>query len=144
MNGLTLDGEGIKQILPHGEPFLFLDEASIDGEKVTGYYRLTGEEDFLKGHFPNNPIMPGVLILEALMQLGALLILQKNKKREIFVIAMDKVKFRAPVVPGAQLILKAKPLFMKENKGRMRGEAFVGEKLVCEGIFSCLIRSEPL
>jgi len=139
---LTLNSEEIKEILPHREPFLFLDEASIDEEGITGYYQTTGEEDFFKGHFPEDPIMPEVLILKALVQAGTLLILQKNKRKKIFVTTVDKVKFRTFVVPGNQLILKVKPLLIMEDKGKMLGTAFVKEKLVCEGTFSYLIPPE--
>ncbi|MFZ2447389.1 MAG: 3-hydroxyacyl-ACP dehydratase FabZ [Syntrophobacteraceae bacterium] len=126
----------IKKILPHRYPFLFVDrilECGNDG--VVGIKNVTGDEPFFQGHFPERPIMPGVLIVEAMAQTGGILaytIAPQYKDNAIYFIGIDKVRFRRPVVPGDQLVMKLKVLKQRGGLFKMRAEAFVDDQLAAE------------
>ncbi len=135
---MEISHEEIQKILPHRYPFLLLDrilEFTVN-EKVVGLKNVTVNEPFFQGHFPGNPIMPGVLIVEAMAQAGGVLAFksmpQHIGKSLIYFLAIDKVKFRKPVVPGDQLILKLMVLRRGEKVWKMQGKAFVRENLVAE------------
>ena len=133
----TMDILAIQAVLPHLYPFLLVDRVdSLTGEKIVARKMVTGNEPFFQGHFPGNPIMPGVLILEALAQAGALLAAPQvgfdPSRDAIFLMSMDKVKFRKPVVPGDALVLEVVPLRKGEAVWKMRGEAKVGDMVVAE------------
>ena len=138
---LPLYYEDIIKILPHRYPFLMVDRIiEMEPEKrVVGIKNVTANEPFFRGHFPIHPIMPGVLIIEAMAQVGGVLAclsvdgsVDKEKQTPVFFMSMDKVKFRKPVVPGDQLRLEAEALRTGRSIWKMAGKAFVENTLVAE------------
>jgi 3-hydroxyacyl-[acyl-carrier-protein] dehydratase len=131
-----LDMEQIQEIIPHRYPFLLVDRVLEikDDTIIRGYKNLTANEHFFQGHFPGKPIMPGVLIIEALAQLGAVYILAKpeNQGRIAFFMTIENAKFRKPVVPGDRLDLELTILKMKSSFGKVRGVASVNDQVVAE------------
>jgi len=126
----------IMEILPHRYPFLLVDRIlERTREEIVGLKNVTMNEPFFQGHFPGHPIMPGVLIVEAMAQTGGILAFSlspKNERNVVYLAGLDKVRFRKPVRPGDQLILKLKLLKQRGPVFKMRGEAFVGDQLVAE------------
>ncbi len=132
-----LSKEEIKEIIPQREPFLMIDkvEEYIPGESAIAYKEVKAEEWYFKGHFPGNPIMPGVLITESLAQTGAIAILslEKNKGKNALFGGIDKMKFKKMVVPGDQLKLAVKIIKQKGPIGVGEAIATVGEQVVAKG-----------
>lgn len=138
---LPLKYEDIIKILPHRYPFLLVDKV-IEmemGKRVVGIKNVTANEPFFEGHFPGNPIMPGVLIIEAMAQVGGVLarlsvpdVMEREDMGEIFFVSMDKVKFRKPVVPGDQIRFENEALRTGGRIWKMAGKAFVDGELVAE------------
>jgi 3-hydroxyacyl-[acyl-carrier-protein] dehydratase len=138
---LPLLYEDIIKVLPHRYPFLLVDcirELELH-KRVVGIKNVTSNEPFFQGHFPGRPIMPGVLIVEAMAQTGGVLarlsvpdVLDKAGGGTIFFMAIDQVKFRKPVLPGDQLVLELIALRTGSRVWKMAGKAFVGEKVVTE------------
>ncbi|MDI6703980.1 MAG: 3-hydroxyacyl-ACP dehydratase FabZ [bacterium] len=126
----------IQRLLPHRYPFLFVDEIrEIEiGKRIVGIKNVTLNEPYFQGHFPGRPIMPGVLIVEALAQTGGVLLLseEKNRGKFVYFVGIDNVKFRKPVIPKCQLRLEVWPLKIRRTMGKMRGVAYVGDDLVAE------------
>lgn len=131
-----LDVNEIKKILPHREPFLFIDKIiSLEkGKHATGIKNLTINDYFFKGHFPEKPVMPGVLIVEAMAQVGGVMMLapEENRGKLAFFLAADNIKFRKTVLPGDQLVLDVTAGKIKTKTGQVHGKAFVDGKLVAE------------
>jgi UDP-3-O-[3-hydroxymyristoyl] N-acetylglucosamine deacetylase/3-hydroxyacyl-[acyl-carrier-protein] dehydratase len=135
--GIVFDINAIQKILPHRYPFLLVDKIiHLElNKKVIGVKSVTINEPFFQGHFPGQPIMPGVLIVEAMAQVGGIMLLNSLENGEdklVYFMQLKNVKFRKPVVPGDQLIMEAD---MVQQKGRvvvMKTKAFVDNKLVCE------------
>ncbi|HEY5470914.1 MAG TPA: 3-hydroxyacyl-ACP dehydratase FabZ, partial [Bacteroidales bacterium] len=130
--------EEIKKRLPHRFPFLLVDKViSLDETSIVGIKNVTFNESFFQGHFPDEPIMPGVLLVEALAQTGGLLILstvEEPEKYSTYFLKIDKVKFKSKVVPGDTVILKMELAdVMRRGIATMFGQAYVGNKLVLEG-----------
>lgn len=130
--------EEIQQFLPHRYPFLLLDRIieNFPGERAVGLKNVTINEPFFQGHFPGRPIMPGVLIVEAMAQVGGVMLAQlPNMKGKLSLFAgIDKVRFRRPVVPGDQLILTVELLTIKQRRfGKVHGRAEVDGQLASEG-----------
>lgn len=127
----------IKDILPHRYPFLMIDrvEEVVEGKSAKGYKNVTINENFFNGHFPDYPVMPGVLILEALAQMGAICILsQEEFKGKIgFLVGADKVRWKKQVTPGDKLNLEIEIVKLRGNIGVGKGKATVDGSIVCEG-----------
>ena len=132
-----LNKEQIKKIIPQREPFLMIDEVEEykAGESATAYKYVNEEEWYFKGHFPGNPIMPGVLITESLAQTGAIAILslEENKGKNALFGGIDKMKFKKMVVPGDKLKLEVKIIKQKGPIGVGEAIATVDEKIVAKG-----------
>lgn len=137
--GKIFDIIAIQKTIPHRYPFLMIDKVVINEElkKATGYKCVSGNENFFQGHFPGQPIMPGVLIIEAMAQTACVLFLSKSELKNKLAVFMgiDNVKFRKPVVPGDVLELKVDVLRAREKGGKIRGEAYVNNVLTTEAEF---------
>ena len=135
---MMIDIREIMEIMPHRYPFLLVDriESLKAGEEIIGIKNVTINEPFFAGHFPGNPIMPGVLIIEAMAQVGGVLAFHSSPKEWagslVYFMGIDKVRFRKPVVPGDQLRLKLTTIRQKQRVFKMRGEAYVEDTLVAE------------
>jgi UDP-3-O-[3-hydroxymyristoyl] N-acetylglucosamine deacetylase/3-hydroxyacyl-[acyl-carrier-protein] dehydratase len=131
-----LDTQAIMKILPHRPPFLFVDKIlSLEqGVRAVGVKNVDINDCFFKGHFPGRPIMPGVLIIEAMAQVGGVMMLspEENRGKLAYFLAADNVKFRKTVVPGDKLLLDVKADKIKSKTGKVRAQAFVDGKLVAE------------
>ena len=143
----SLDLEEIQRILPHRYPFLLVDRIlSIElGQRIVGLKNITINEPFFQGHFPGRPIMPGVLIMEALAQVGAILALlstPQNPGNLIFLLGLDKVRFRKPVVPGDQLLLEVESMRGGQKFWKMRGTALVNQTVVAEAEIMASVEHE--
>jgi 3-hydroxyacyl-[acyl-carrier-protein] dehydratase len=130
--------EQIQALLPHRYPFLLVDRIleNAPGERAVGLKNVTVNEQFFQGHFPGRPIMPGVLIVEAMAQVGGIVLLQMadSKDKLSLFAGIDKVRFRRPVVPGDQLIMTVELLCIKRKRfGKMQAKAEVDGQLVSEG-----------
>lgn len=137
---MVLEIDEIKKILPHRAPFLLVDRIiEIDPFKsAVGIKNVTYNEPQFHGHFPHKAIMPGVLILEAMAQVGGIAMLYPEEHRGKIALfgGMENVKFKRPVVPGDQLVMKAKLLqVVRSTFGKLHAEAFVDDKLVAQGDF---------
>jgi len=144
----VFDINAIMRIMPHRYPFLLVDrilEMKPD-EFVTGVKNVTINEPFFQGHFPNNPIMPGVMILEAMGQVGGVLLLNSFENPEsklVYFTGMDNVKFRRPVMPGDQLYIRVEKIFFRRNICKIKSQAFVGDTLACEAEMSAAVVDKP-
>jgi 3-hydroxyacyl-[acyl-carrier-protein] dehydratase len=122
-------------VLPHRPPFLFLDEVTELGDgSATGAWQLTGDEAFFAGHFPGRPTLPGVLMCEAIAQLGAYVVLSDERfvgRLPLFG-GIDKARFRRQVVPGDRLVLEVELGRMSERAGKASGIARVGDEIACK------------
>lgn len=135
---LVFDIKSIMQSLPHRYPFLLVDRVVefVKGKRIVALKNVTINEPFFQGHFPGTPIMPGVLIVEAMGQAGGVLVLQslppENRGKLIYFMGFDAVRFRKPVVPGDQLMLELEMLKIRSKAVKMAGVAKVDGKIVAE------------
>lgn len=135
--GVFLDNEAIQKILPHRYPFLLVDKIIdlVPGEHVVGIKNVSGNEPFFQGHFPNRPIMPGVLIVEAMAQTGGILLLNSQTdptEKLVLFTGIDNVRFRRTIVPGDVLRFEVSMAALRRSMAKMYGRAYVGDQLACE------------
>jgi len=144
----ALDIVEIMRILPHRYPFLLIDRV-VDltrRQRIVALKNVTINEPFFQGHFPGFPIMPGVLIVEAIAQAGGALLLTEVAGREgklMFFTGIERAKFRKPVLPGDQLRIEVEVLVWRQTAVKMQGKAYVGEKLACEAVVTCQLVDNP-
>jgi len=140
-----MDVRRILEILPHRYPFLLVDRiVELEGTKrIVGLKNVSFNEPFFQGHFPGHPIMPGVLIVEAMAQTGGLLLMEQVPDRErkvVYFMALDNVKFRKPVLPGDQLRMEVEMLQFRGKVARMRGRALVDGEVATEAeMMACVV-----
>jgi beta-hydroxyacyl-ACP dehydratase FabZ len=142
---MELDTRAIEAILPHRAPFLMIDHVElVDADRIVARKTVGADEPMLQGHFPGNPVMPGVLIVEALAQAGALLAARQSSfdpaSQVMYLMTIDRAKFRKPVLPGDVLRLEVVPLRRGTAVWKLRGQAKVGDSLVAEAEFLAGIR----
>jgi len=134
----TYDIQTIMDFLPHRYPFILVDRILdlVPGEKITALKNVTINEPFFQGHFPTYPIMPGVLIVEAMAQAAGVLALEsmpaEKRGAPVFFMGLDKVKFRKPVVPGDQLVFEVQIIKFRSKIVKASGKAFVEDAIVAE------------
>ncbi len=134
----------IMEMLPHRYPFLLIDRVTdfVSGESAIGIKNVTSNEPFFQGHFPNHPIMPGVLIIEAMAQTSAVLVVEtmgKEKNRLVYFMTIEQARFRKPVLPGDRLELTVHKEHSRANVWKFRGKAHVDGNLKAEALFSAMI-----
>jgi len=143
-----LDVNEIRTILPHRYPFLLVDRIiELEAERIVGLKNVTANEPFFTGHFPDFPVMPGVLIVEAMAQTAGILVLRSIPDREtklVLLVSVDAARFRKPVVPGDQLRLEMKVIRRKGSVAKMAGTATVGGVLVAEAEVMCKLEDKPV
>jgi beta-hydroxyacyl-ACP dehydratase FabZ len=138
---LPLNYKDIAKILPHRYPFLLVDritELEL-GKRVVGIKNVTANEPFFQGHFPGNPVMPGVLIIEAMAQVGGVLArlsnpetMDRQEEGSLFFMSIDKVKFRKPIIPGDQIVFEVLPLRTGSRIWKIEGKATVDGTVVTQ------------
>lgn len=143
----SLDIQAVMDILPHRYPFILVDRILelVPNEKIIALKNVTINEPHFQGHFPGTPIMPGVLIIEAMAQAGGVLAfasLAPENKGLMYFMGIDKVRFRKPVLPGDQLLLELKIIKLRSKVFKMSGSATVDDKLVVEAVLMASIGGE--
>ena len=138
-----IDKENIKKIIPYNDHFLFIDRVvSLTKEKVVAIKKISGNEDFLKGHFVGFPIMPGALTVEGLGQASTLLVrsnIQNHQEKDVLAYKLKEVKFMAPIFPGSEVIFES-TLIAQDDKGAiLQGKAFVKDNLVADALLMLAI-----
>ncbi|MDO9287373.1 MAG: 3-hydroxyacyl-ACP dehydratase FabZ [Thermodesulfovibrionales bacterium] len=137
-----IDINGIQNLLPHRYPFLMVDRITElePNARAVGIKNVTVNEPFFQGHFPGNPIMPGVLIVEAMAQIAGVLAFGSGVQgNAVFFMSIEKAKFRKPVVPGDQLRMEIKVIQQRGNVWKFSGTATVDEKVVSEADFTAMV-----
>jgi 3-hydroxyacyl-[acyl-carrier-protein] dehydratase len=137
----VLDIQAIRDILPHRYPMLLVDRiVELDSDRIVGIKNVTVNEPFFQGHFPEIPVMPGVLIIEAMAQVAGVLVLKEipdRKSKVVLLASVDSAKFRRPVVPGDQLRIEMRVIKKKSSVAKMAGEATVDGQVVAEAEVMC-------
>lgn len=140
-----MDIQQIQELLPHRYPFLLVDKIlEIEpGRRVVGLKNVTINEAFFQGHFPGQPIMPGVLVIEAMAQVGGVLLMRtlhaSAEKKIFYFTGIDRAKFRRPVLPGDQVRFELELVYLRSRNAKMRGRAYVEAKLAAEAELSCVV-----
>ena len=141
---MTFDIQEILGFLPHRYPFLLIDRI-VEFEptkRLVALKNVTINEPFFQGHFPGYPIMPGVLVVEAMAQAGGIIIMHETPDREkklVVFTSIERAKFRRPVTPGDQLRIEVNVLAFRKRAGKIEGRAFVDGKLACEATLTCQV-----
>ncbi|AOT70056.1 3-hydroxyacyl-ACP dehydratase FabZ [Geosporobacter ferrireducens] len=142
-----LNNVDIQKIIPHRYPFLLVDRiVELEpGKKAVGIKNVTINEPFFQGHFPGNPIMPGVLIVEAMAQVGAasMLCLEANKGKLGVFTGIDELRFKRQVIPGDTLRMEVEMIAVKRNIGKAQAVAYVGDEVACKGILMFALVNTP-
>ena len=139
------DTEGVKSLIPHRDPMLLLDSVAniVENESIVGIKNVTGKEEFFRGHFPNHPVMPGVLIVEAMAQSAAALVVHtmgpEARGKVVYFMSVEEAKFRKPVVPGDVLYMHCKVERSRGAVWKFTGVATVSGQKVAESVFSAMI-----
>ena len=131
--------EEIKEFLPHREPMLLVDDMDLEGDVCTAHYQVRGDEFFLQGHFPGNPIVPGVILCEIMGQSSAILVLDELKGRLTLYSGLNDVRFRQPVHPGDTITVKAHITARKGLIFFVDATAYVDDKVACKGKLSFVL-----
>jgi len=144
---MVYDIRKIMEKIPHRYPFLLFDRVvSIEGKKMVALKNVTINEPFFAGHFPGFPIMPGVLIVEAMAQAGGFLAMHLLGEaigvRKVFFLTIDRARFRKPVVPGDQIRFEIDIEQRRSTIWRVDGKAFVGDTLVCDAVLQAMIAKD--
>jgi len=142
-----LDIGALLKLLPHRYPMLLLDRVVevVRAKRIVALKNVTINEPFFNGHFPGHPIMPGVLIVEAMAQAGAALLFTEVADRAdklLVFTGIERARFRRPVVPGDQLRIEVDVLAFRQTAGRLQGKAYVDGKLACEAVVTCRLLSQ--
>ena len=142
---MQIDINRIKELIPHRYPFLLIDgiQTLTPNESATGIKNVSVNESFFEGHFPDRPVMPGVLIIESMAQTaGCLVVVSLGKESEgklVYFMTIENARFRKPVVPGDRMVINVQKLRSRGSVFKFSGKAFVGEVLAAEATFSAMI-----
>lgn len=143
----VLENIEIRDILPHRFPFLLVDRiVEIEGDRIVGIKNVTANEPFFTGHFPDFPVMPGVLIIEAMAQVAGILVLlgvPDRKSKLVLFASIEEAKFRKPVLPGDTLRIEMKILKKKATAVKAKGQVTVDGALVAEATIMCIVSDKP-
>jgi 3-hydroxyacyl-[acyl-carrier-protein] dehydratase len=145
---MIFNADEIQKILPHRKPFLLVD-AVVElepGKRVVAVKQVRAEEPFFAGHFPGHPVMPGVLIVEAIAQAGGFMLLKEVANpaaKLMYFVGIDEVRFRRPVVPGDQLRIEVEMVYWRKNICKMTGKALVDGQLAAEATVMCKLIDRP-
>jgi 3-hydroxyacyl-[acyl-carrier-protein] dehydratase len=144
----TIDIGGLLKLLPHRYPLLLIDRVIeiVRAKRIVAIKNVTINEQFFVGHFPGYPIMPGVLIVEAMAQAGAALLFTEVSDRDdklLVFTGIERARFRRPVTPGDQLRIEVDVLAFRGTAGRLQGKAYVDGKLACEAVVTCRLLQRP-
>jgi 3-hydroxyacyl-[acyl-carrier-protein] dehydratase len=143
--GLTFDIERIQQLIPHRYPMLMIDRVTniIEGESATGIKNVSINEHFFQGHFPAKPVMPGVLIIEAMAQTSAVLVMHtlgaSSEGKLVYFMNIENAKFRRPVVPGDTLELRVQKQHNRRNVWKFEAKACVNDTVMAEATYAAMI-----
>ena len=140
-----IDIEGILSVIPHRYPFVMVDRVveCDDKERIVGIKNVTINEPFFQGHFPGHPIMPGVLIIESMAQIGGMLLMGTvgdPESKVVYFMSLDNVKFRKPVRPGDQVRIEVDIVQLRNTVCRIKGVAKVDGEVVCEAEMAAMVR----
>jgi len=143
----SVEAAEIQALLPHRYPFLLVDRVKEfePHKRIVGFKNVTVNEPFFQGHFPGRPVMPGVLIIEAMAQVGGVLVFKSGGivgKTVMYLTGIDEAKFRRPVVPGDQLRLEIEVLKKRPPFWKMQGKAYVDDEVVCEAMVTAMVMEE--
>ena len=143
--GKSIDIERIMEMIPHRYPFLMIDKLInvIPGASAVGVKNVTIGEPYFQGHFPSHPVMPGVLIIEAMAQTAAVLVIEtlgvEAEGRLVYFLSVDAARFRKPVMPGDTLYIHVEKQYKRGNVWKFKGEARVGDTLMADATFAAMI-----
>jgi len=146
--GVRIDTRRIMEMIPHRHPFLMIDEVVdvVANERATGIKNVSIDENYFKGHFPTRPVMPGVLIIEAMAQTAAVLVVHtlgpKSEGKLVYFMSVDNARFRRPVFPGDRLDVHVLKQRHRGNVWKFEGRAKVGTNLMAEAVFAAMILDE--